>query len=52
MTKKVNSNLKAAVSLIISENQAALKDISTNVAGFISKSVFRNQPQKKPKKRK
>ncbi len=50
MTRKVNSDIKAAVLLIINENHAALKDASTNVAHFISKSVFRNRAPRTSKK--
>lgn len=38
MTKKVNSDIKAAVSLIIQENLTAVREICTHAAHFVSKS--------------
>ncbi len=43
MVKKVHSDVKAAVSLIIRENISALKDVFTNRGHFESKPLSENQ---------
>ncbi len=52
MTRKVNADVKAVILLIINEDLSALRDILTNVAHFVSKSVFQNQNPKRHKNRK
>ena len=52
MTKKVNSDLKGAVSLIINENLSALRDVFTNISRSVSKSASQNQGPKQDINRK
>ena len=52
MTKKVNSDIKAAVSLIIQENLTAVRDICTHAANFVSKSPKWSKQSKSQKKTK
>jgi hypothetical protein len=65
MARKVHSDVKAAVSLIIRENLSAIKDVFTNLGSSESKSLSQNEqkswlkegkvksdtrPEKKPQK--
>jgi len=52
MAKKVHSEVKAAVLLIIQENLSALKDVFTNHGNSISKSVSQNQGPTRPNNKK
>jgi len=47
MARKVNTHIKAAVSLIINENLAAFRDFLFKIAYFFSKYVLRNHKPKR-----
>jgi hypothetical protein len=53
MTRKVNSDFKGAVLLIMHENVAAIREICTRAASWVTKTPFQNksQPDKKAQKK-